>query len=78
MLVRVYYISEKTIPRCHICAVSNLKHVERTELQSRMKGICQILTGVRHFSPSLPLQEARYLKAESDLRAEISGSIVKV
>ena len=56
----------------------------RTErcLASR-KGICHKWSRGRHFSPSLHVREARYLKtehaqAESDLRAEISGSIVKV
>ena len=42
-----------------------------------MKGICQVWCRGRHFSPSLPGD--RYLKhgSKSDLRAEISGSIVR-
>ena len=42
-----------------------------------MKGICHLRSRGRHFSPSLPGD--RYLKfgSKSDLRAEISGSIVR-
>ena len=46
-----------------------------------MKGICHLRSRGRHFSPSLPpsLPGDRYLKlgSKSDLRAEISGSIVR-
>ena len=51
-------------------------------IASRKKGICHIWSRGRHFSPSLPVALVLhgYLKAsvQSDLRAEISGSIVKV
>jgi len=41
-----------------------------------MKGICHIWSRGRHFSPSLPGNRYRKLISKSDLRAEISGSIV--
>ena len=75
----VSYVREND-STCHIYAISNLRYIERTELRSSMKGIC--FRG-RHFSHSVPVREARCLKAwwaqtESFLRAEISGSVVKV
>ena len=42
-----------------------------------MKGICLIWSRGRHFSPSLPGNRYRKLGSKSDLRAEISGSIVR-
>ena len=41
-----------------------------------MKGICHIWSRGRHFSPSLPGDRYLKLGSKSDLRAEISGSIV--
>ena len=41
-----------------------------------MKGICHIWSRGRHFSPSLPGDRYLNLGSKSDLRAEISGSIV--
>ena len=41
-----------------------------------MKGICPIWSRARHFSPSLPGDRYLKLGSKSDLRAEISGSIV--
>ena len=41
-----------------------------------MKGICPIWSRGRHFSPSLPSDRYLKLGSKSDLRAEISGSIV--
>ena len=41
-----------------------------------MKGICPIWSRGRHFSPSLPGDRYLKLASKSDLRAEISGSIV--
>ena len=41
-----------------------------------MKGICLIWSRGRHFSPSLPGDRYLKLGSKSDLRAEISGSIV--
>ena len=41
-----------------------------------MKGICRIWSRGRHFSPSLPGDRYLNLGSKSDLRAEISGSIV--
>ena len=47
------------------------------ELTEWTKGICHVWSRGGHFSPSLP--GGRYLKlgSKSDLRAEISGSIVR-
>ena len=42
-----------------------------------MKGICHIWSRGRHFSPSLPGDRYLKLGSKSDLRAEISGSIVR-
>ena len=42
-----------------------------------MKGICLIRSRGRHFSPSLPGDRYLKLGSKSDLRAEISGSIVR-
>ena len=42
-----------------------------------MKGICHVWSRGRHFSPSLPGNRYRKLISKSDLRAEISGSIVR-
>ena len=42
----------------------------------RMKGICLIWSRGRHFSPSLPGDRYLKLGSKSDLRAEISESIV--
>ena len=41
-----------------------------------MKGICLAWSRGRHFSPSLPGDRYLKLGSKSDLRAEISGSIV--
>ena len=41
-----------------------------------MKGICHIRSRGRHFSPSMPGDRYLKLGSKSDLRAEISGSIV--
>ena len=41
-----------------------------------MKGICHVWSRGRHFSPSLPGDRYLKLGSKSDLRAEISGSIV--
>ena len=41
-----------------------------------MKGICHVWSRGRHFSPSLPDDRYLNLGSKSDLRAEISGSIV--
>ena len=41
-----------------------------------MKGICLEWSRGRHFSPSLPGDRYLKLGSKSDLRAEISGSIV--
>ena len=41
-----------------------------------MKGICHTWSRGRHFSPSLPGDRYLNLGSKSDLRAEISGSIV--
>ena len=41
-----------------------------------MKGICHTWSRGRHFSPSLPGDRYLKLGSKSDLRAEISGSIV--
>ena len=41
-----------------------------------MKGICHLWSRGRHFSPSLPGDRYLKLDSKSDLRAEISGSIV--
>ena len=41
-----------------------------------MKGICHLRSRGRHFSPSLPGDRYLKLGSKSDLRAEISGSIV--
>ena len=41
-----------------------------------MTGICHIWSRGRHFSPSLPGDRYLNLGSKSDLRAEISGSIV--
>ena len=40
------------------------------------KGICHVWSRGRHFSPSLPGDRYLKLGSKSDLRAEISGSIV--
>ena len=42
-----------------------------------MKGICHVWSRGRHFSPSLPGDRYLKLASKSDLRAEISGSIVR-
>ena len=42
-----------------------------------MKGICHIWSRGRHFSPSLPGDRYLKLGSKSDVRAEISGSIVR-
>ena len=42
-----------------------------------MKGICLEWSRGRHFSPSLPGDRYLKLGSKSDLRAEISGSIVR-
>ena len=42
-----------------------------------MKGICHVWSRGRHFSPSLPGDRYLKLGSKSDLRAEISGSIVR-
>ena len=42
-----------------------------------MKGICHLWSRGRHFSPSLPGDRYLKLGSKSDLRAEISGSIVR-
>ena len=42
-----------------------------------MKGICHLRSRGRHFSPSLPGDRYLKLGSKSDLRAEISGSIVR-
>ena len=42
-----------------------------------MKGICHIWSKGWHFSPSLPGDRCLNLGSKSDLRAEISGSIVR-
>ena len=42
-----------------------------------MKRICLIWSRGRHFSPSLPGDRYLKLSSKSDLRAEISGSIVR-
>ena len=55
--------------------ISKLFHVRnRSEW---MKGICPIWFRGRHFSPSLPGDRYLKLGSKSDLRAEISGSIVR-
>ena len=41
------------------------------------KGFCHIWSRDRHFSPSLPGDRYLKLGSKSDLRAEISGSIVR-
>ena len=43
-----------------------------------MKGICQVWSRGRHFSPSLPGNSHLNLGSKSDLRAEISESIVEL
>ena len=43
----------------------------------RTKGICHVWSRGRHFSPSLPGDRYLKLGSKSDLRAEISGSIVR-
>ena len=50
-----------------------LVNIYRTEW---MKGICHIRSRGRHFSPSLPGDRYLKLGSKSDLRAEISGTIV--
>ena len=40
------------------------------------KGICHVWSRGRHFSPSMPGDRYLNLGSKSDLRAEISGSIV--
>ena len=42
-----------------------------------MKGFCHVWSRGRHFSPSLPGDRYLKLGSKSDLRAEISGSIVR-
>ena len=42
-----------------------------------MKGFCHVWSRGRHFSPSLPGDRYLKLGTKSDLRAEISGSIVR-
>ena len=42
-----------------------------------MKGICHIWSRGRHFSPSMPGDRYLNLGSKSDLRAEISGNIVR-
>ena len=41
------------------------------------KGFCHVWSRGRHFSPSLPGDRYLKLGSKSDLRAEISGSIVR-
>ena len=78
---RVYHVDKKMRTMLNIIRNWYNNPIEG-DIASRKKGICHIWSRGRHFSPSLPdaLVLHRYLKAsvQSDLRAEISGSIVKV
>ena len=74
-LARKYHTVEKTIPLCHIYAISVTRYIERTELQSRRKGIC------RHglaANVSLPTILSESQLSESDLWPEISVAIIEV
>ena len=78
---RVYHVDKKM--RTMLNIIRNWYNIPiEGDIASRKKGICHIWSRGRHFSPSLPdaLVLHRYLKTsvQSDLRAEISGSIVKV
>ena len=74
-LARKYHTVEKTIPLCHIYAISVTGYIERTELQSRRKGICRHGLGANVSLPTI-LFESQL--SESDLRPEISVAIIKV